>query len=115
MAYMINGDDTTLDVDATIGTFAESLGRDDIADAFVDYKFCAANGCQVLLGHHDAAPVHLDRSSIWDRISEQAERAVHQSTRPSSQRSQISPATRVTGRRCGVFCVMPGSSARSVP
>ena len=58
MAYTISGDDTMLDVDAAIGTFAERLGRDDIAGAFDDYRFYAANGRQVLLGHHDAAPVH---------------------------------------------------------
>ncbi len=62
MAYMINGDDTVLDASVSTGTFSECLQRADITGSFDDHRFCTANGRQVLLGHHEIAPVQTGRT-----------------------------------------------------
>jgi len=57
MAYMVDGNDTALDVDAAMGTLTECLERDDITGSFDAYRFSVANGRQVLLGHHSLGSV----------------------------------------------------------
>jgi hypothetical protein len=53
MCYKINGDQTTLDITCALGNFTECLEREDITGRFDKYRYCAANGRQVLLGHHN--------------------------------------------------------------
>jgi hypothetical protein len=48
----IDPDDSILDLEEAIGTFAECLERSNVQGAFDNYRFCVQNGRQVLLGHH---------------------------------------------------------------
>jgi hypothetical protein len=62
MSITINGEDLVLEVESAIGTLAECIEQEDILGSFDDYKYCAANGRQVLLGHHSG--VRIDPGEI---------------------------------------------------
>lgn len=51
MPVTIDGDNVHLDVDRAVGTIADCLKREDIGGPFDDFKYCVANGREVLLGH----------------------------------------------------------------
>jgi hypothetical protein len=80
VSLTVDGDNVSLDVDNAIGIIAECLEPGDVSGSFDHYRYCAANGREVLLGHHQYPPVnsvsvskgpHHHRSArTWEQLRE---------------------------------------------
>jgi hypothetical protein len=54
---IIDGSDVKLNVNAAIGTIADCVEREYVKGSFDDFRYCVANGREVLLGHHQVPQV----------------------------------------------------------
>lgn len=63
---------TPLDPELALGTIAECVSNPAVTGSFDNFEYCAANGRQLLLGHHDidaVRPGHVIRAESFQSPS----------------------------------------------